>query len=62
LNDLFFGDINLSEKGINLRHKATYKKIILGNLETIPLFQRMKWSWRFGNVELAIWRCDLAMR
>ncbi len=60
--------INLSRKGINLRHRASSKKTWavwkvfgysrgwnwVGNLAM--------WSWQFGNVELPIWRCDLAMR
>jgi hypothetical protein len=45
LNSLFFWGISLSRKGINLRHRATCKKIILGSLESILRFQRMKWSW-----------------
>jgi len=47
----------LNIKGINLRHRPTYKKNILGSLESIRPFQRMKWSG-----DLAMWRCELAMR
>jgi hypothetical protein len=45
LNNLLFWGINLSRKGINVRHRATCKEIILGSLESILPFQRMKWSW-----------------
>ncbi len=57
LNDLLFWGINWSRKGINLRHRATCKKLFWAVRRVFG--HSIGWN---GVDNLVIWRCDLAMR